>query len=453
VTTMEHVDDKYVRVTHQVVLRHTKIGDYLIGESNVLEIDDITIELLQKCNGLNTINDIAVWAAEKGGEPVEAAYDDLVGFLDKLAAEKIITYTDSPDFISPIYAYDRPLSVIWEITYACNQNCAYCIARAGSPQPDELTRKEIDAVLKELIEFKVGLINITGGEPLLKKDTVLYIAQRASENGISLELLTNAVLVTPEVAQEISEAGIEYAQVSLDCVHPEVHDEQRGVKGAWEKAVTGIANLKAVGVEVIVSATITSKNIQYIEETKKFLRKIADTIKIVPVLPMGRGEGSQYLLTPDMYFTYLKSKNTENGILTDFIFPREQCSIGTTPVITPTGDVYPCMLTKYEELKLGNVRETTLESIYENSELLHELFSWNIDDIEPCNACWNKYYCGGGCRGTAFAYHGTIYKHDVYQCAARKRFARELLKHGHPATQKALQKLIRLVEPQVKSYG
>lgn len=453
-TYMEyHTDHRYVRVTHQVVVRHTKIGDYLVGDHDVLEIDDTTIELLQKCNGLNTVRDIALWAAQKEGEPVETVYKDLVDFLDMLTTESVITYIDSPHFINPLYTYDRPLSIIWEVTYACNQNCEYCIAKAGNPQPDELSRSEIDAVLNELVELQVGLINITGGEPLLKKDTALYIARKASANGITLDLLTNAVLATREVAQEIHEAGIKYAQVSLDCVHPEIHDNQRGVKGAWERAVRGIENLKDAGVEVMVSATITSKNVCYIEETKKFLSSIADSVKVVPVLPMGRGEGNPCLLTPDMYFAYLELKNTIGDVLTDFIFPRERCSIGTTPVITPTGDVYPCMLTKYDELRLGNVKETSIKSIYENSDLLQELFSWSVDDIEPCNTCWNKYYCGGGCRGTAFAYHGTIYTNDVYQCTARKKFAKELLKRGHPATQKALQALIMLAKKEVKNHG
>jgi radical SAM protein with 4Fe4S-binding SPASM domain len=439
-------NDSYVRVTHQVVIRDTLTGKYLIGDNNIIEIDDTTVELLHMLNGTNTVKGIAQWAAEKGGEPLETAYVDVVDFLDMLAAEGIITYRDSLNYIDPLYAYDRPLSIIWEITYACNQNCSYCIAKAGNPQPDELSPAEIDTVLQELIELKVGLINITGGEPLLKKDIALHIARKASENGITLELLTNAVLVTKSVAQDISESGIKYAQVSLDCIHPDIHDTQRGVSGAWKKAVTGITNLRDAGVEVMASATITSENVQYIEETKKFLQKIADVVKVVPVLPMGKGEDNPWLLTPDMYFNYLKLKNTTEYGLTDFIFPRERCSIGTTPVITPTGDVYPCMLTKYKELKLGNVKKTSLKSIYQDSELLHELFSWGIDDIEPCSTCWNKYYCGGGCRGTAFAYHGTIYKHDVYQCAARKRFAKELLKRGHPETRKKLQELIHLAE-------
>ncbi len=200
----------------------------------------------------------------------------------------------------------------------------------------------------------------------------------------------------------------------------------------------------------MAAAVITSETLEYFEETRKFLEKIADTVKMNPVMPMGRGKISE-CLTPEMYYKLLELKNVvEGNQLTDFIFCKETCSIGTTPVIAPNGDVYPCMLTKYKELRLGNVRETSIRTIYEESDVLHELFSWNVDNIATCSTCWNRYYCGGGCRGSAFAYHGTIYDNDPYQCAARKRFARELLKRGHPVTKKALKTLISLAKRKVR---
>lgn len=435
------------RVKHQVVIRSTRLGDYLLSGDSVLGIDDSVKEVLGLCDGRHTVQEIAEWAAQEEGEPVEAVYTEIEQFLGMLSDEGVITYRDSPDPIIPIYQYDRPLSVIWEITYACNQKCEYCIAKAGKPDPHELSCEEVDAVLDELVELKVGLINITGGEPLLKKGTALHIAQRASEHGIELELLTNAMLITTEMAQEIYDAGVRCAQVSLDCVNPEVHDRQRGVTGAWKKAVEGIGHLRNVGIHVMAAAVVNSETLEYFEETRRFLREIADIVKMGSVMPMGRGENNTCLLTPDMYYRMLELKNTtEANELTDFIFCKERCSIGTTPVIAPNGDVYPCMLTKYEELKLGTVRESSLRTIYESSDLLHELFDWNVNKNETCSSCWNRYYCGGGCRGCAFAYHGTIYKNDPYQCEAHKKFARELLKRGHPATRKALKELIALTK-------
>ena len=374
----------------------------------------------------------------------EAVRRKLEQYLEPFLEEGIIEYMDCPDYIDPEYKYERPLSVAWEVTYACNQDCQYCTAKARAFDPLELTKEEIDKVIDELIELKVGLISITGGEPLLKKDTVLQIAQRTSEQGIELELLTNGMFITPEVAEEMCLAGIRDAQVSLDCQQPDVHDKQRGVEGAWKNAVEGIRNLRKAGIHVMATAVMNSETLKYFGETKRFLQAIADTVKIEAVMPTGQKVDN--MLSPDQYYRLLKLRNMREGQLSEFIFFKERCPIGTTPVITPTGDVYPCILTKYQELKLGNVRKTSLGDIYDHSDTLSELLECTVDKIESCRDCWNRYYCGGGCRGCAFAYHKTIYSPDPYQCEARKKFARELLKHGHPLTKRALRELVMLAK-------
>ena len=137
-----------------------------------------------------------------------------------------------------------------------HQKCQYCIARAGKSGPDELSDREIDRILDELIALKVQLINITGGEPLLRKETALHIAERASEHNIGLELLTNGMVITRAVARELYRAGMRNAQVSLDSARPEVHDIQRGVKGGWKKTVEGIKNLREAGIHIITSVKL-----------------------------------------------------------------------------------------------------------------------------------------------------------------------------------------------------
>ncbi|MBU7016429.1 MAG: radical SAM protein [Theionarchaea archaeon] len=374
----------------------------------------------------------------------EAVCRKLEQYLEPFLEEGIIEYMDCPDYIDPEYNYERPLSVFWEVTYACNQDCPHCTSKARTFDPRELTQEEIDEAIDQLIELEVGLISITGGEPLLKKDTVLQIAQRTSEHGIELELLTNGMFITPEAAEVIYCAGIRDAQVSLDCAQPDVHDRQRGFEGAWKETVEGIHNLRKAGIHVMASAVMNSETLEYFDETKRFLQTIADTFKIEAVKPAGQELNN--MLSPDLYYKLLELRNMREGQLSEFIFFKERCSIGTTPVITPTGDVYPCIFTKYEELRLGNVRKTSLGDIYEYSDTLSELLECTVDKIKSCRDCWNRYYCGGGCRGCAFEHYKTIYSPDPYQCEARKKFARKLLRHGHPLTKKALRELVMLAK-------
>jgi radical SAM protein with 4Fe4S-binding SPASM domain len=430
----------YTRISPGVmqVIREPCLGNYLLS-GGIHEGASLGIV----GHGCHTVQKMSQSISKKK-KSTEAVRRNLEQYLEPFLEEGIIEYTDCPDYIDPEYNYKKPLSVAWEVTYACNQDCQYCTAKARTPDPHELTQEEIDNVIDELIELNVGLISITGGEPLLKKDTVLQIAQRTSEHGIELELLTNGVFITPEVAEEMCSAGIRDAQVSLDCQHADVHDRQRGVEGAWKKAVDGISNLRKAGVHVMAAAVMNSETLEYFEETKRFLQAIADTVKIEAVMPTSQKINN--MLSSDQYYRLLKLKNTREGQLSEFIFFTERCSIGTTPVITPRGDVYPCMFTKYEQLNLGNVRKTSLGDIYDHSDTLSELLGCTVDKIESCRDCWNRYYCGGGCRGCAFAYYRTIYSHDPYQCEARKKFARELLKHGHPLTKRALRELVMLAK-------
>jgi radical SAM protein with 4Fe4S-binding SPASM domain len=133
-----------------------------------------------------------------------------------------------------------------------------------------------------------------------------------------------------------------------------------------------------------------------------------------------------------------------NGQIGLNIVCKETCSIGTSPVIGPTGEVYPCYLTRVDDLSVGNVRQQSLSEIWTSSPLLKELMNWNVDQIDECRGCWNKLYCGGGCRGHAYFHHGTVNAKDNYVCAANQAMAHEIFRHGNPATRAALEELITL---------
>ena len=63
-----------------------------------------------------------------------------------------------------------PLSVAWELTLACNMNCMHCGSSAGQTRPNELTTKEALDLCDQLNELNAKFINLTGGEPILRKD-------------------------------------------------------------------------------------------------------------------------------------------------------------------------------------------------------------------------------------------------------------------------------------------
>jgi radical SAM protein with 4Fe4S-binding SPASM domain len=435
---------KYIRVKEQVFIRNTAKGDYLLLGSTIFKVDETAQAVLKLCDGTHTYEDIIWILSEQCGEPPGDVEKTVATFVEYLKNEGILTVCKNPSFIKPIYDYSRPSSVNIEITYQCNEFCKFCASNAGVPMHNELDRKEIDALLDEIISSRITPVTITGGEPLLRKDLVLHMAKRVNTAGLKPNLLTNGTLIDLEVAHQLKEAGIRFVQVSLDGANPDTHDAIRRRKGGFNQALRGIKALRDTGIEVSIGSVLTRENFDEMNALYNLGRELGVPVTSANVSPTGRGFDSALLLTPQQlceHFCY--THETDNGEVSMLVVPRERCSIGTSPVITPAGDVYPCMLTKYEPLKLGNIRESTLQEIWKNSELLQELYSLNVHEVEPCRTCKNRLFCGGGCRGHAFAYHRTIYANDPYRCPATTLIIKEILKRGDEETRREVLELIQ----------
>ncbi len=433
----------YIRVKDQVFIRNTSRGDFLLRGSTVFSIDGTAQAVLELCDGTHTCEDIVQILADRFGESAEEVEKVVSTFMETLKEEDILITTETPSFITPVYDYTCPSSINIEITYRCNEFCIFCASNAGVPEENELTEAEIDTLLDEVISLRVQPVTITGGEPLLRKDLVLHMVQRVSQAGLKPNLLTNGTLLDASTARQLKDSGINFVQVSLDGACPETNDTLRRRKGGFMEAVRGIRALKEAGIDFSISTVLTKDNFSEMDAINQLGKELGALVSLAPVSPAGRGFNRELLLTPrQICESFCYTHETEDNEISMLAIPRERCSIGTSPVVTPTGEVYPCMLVKYEPLKLGNIRVSTLTEIWQNSPVLKELYQLTVHKLEPCKTCENKLFCGGGCRGHAFAYHGTVYKNDPYRCEATKLILKEILKRGDEKTRKEVMKLI-----------
>ncbi len=82
----------------------------------------------------------------------------------------------------------RPFSVFWKMTRACALACSHCRAEAQFRRdPNELSRREAEQVVDQLVELKPPMLVLTGGDPMERTD-VLDIASRASAAGLRVPL-------------------------------------------------------------------------------------------------------------------------------------------------------------------------------------------------------------------------------------------------------------------------
>ena len=87
-----------------------------------------------------------------------------------------------------------PISVAWEITLACNMNCMHCGQSAGESRSNELTTKEALDLCDQLNKLNAKVINLTGGEPILRKDWS-DIGKKIRDLGMDLSLLSNGLAI------------------------------------------------------------------------------------------------------------------------------------------------------------------------------------------------------------------------------------------------------------------
>jgi cyclic pyranopterin phosphate synthase len=106
------------------------------------------------------------------------------------------------------------------LTDKCNLRCMYCNPIdlpkgyfAGAPR---MTAKEIDEIASVFVKEGVKKIRLTGGEPLVRKDT-REIIERLSEYPVELAISTNGVLVNHYI-DVFKNAGIKSVNVSLDSL-------------------------------------------------------------------------------------------------------------------------------------------------------------------------------------------------------------------------------------------
>jgi pseudo-rSAM protein/SPASM domain protein len=153
----------------------------------------------------------------------------------------------------------RPV-VVWNVTKACNLACQHCYAAAETDGADgELTTAEGRQFLAELADYGAPVVLFSGGEPLVRDDLVELVAS-AADQGLRPVLSTNGTLLTEARARELKRAGLAYAGVSVDGL-PERNDRFRGQAGAFDAAVRGIRNCKAVGLKTGLRYTVTDANV------------------------------------------------------------------------------------------------------------------------------------------------------------------------------------------------
>ncbi len=161
----------------------------------------------------------------------------------------------------PLGAHRSPPGpvVIWNLIRRCNLMCKHCYSISGDVDfPGELSTEQVFSVMDDLKGFKVPVLILSGGEPLMRRD-IFAISRRAKQMGFYVGLSTNGTLISVHNIEEIAAIGYDYVGISLDGLK-ETHDRFRRRDGGFDEALAGLRLCRDHGIKVGMRFTATMDN-------------------------------------------------------------------------------------------------------------------------------------------------------------------------------------------------
>lgn len=270
------------------------------------------------------------------------------------------------------------------LTYRCDSRCSMCYIWKNPTHPDY----EIDLKTLEKLPDTFDYLNITGGEPTLRKDLfeicdLLYPKTKKLEistNGLHVDKLLPIVKKYPDIKIRISIEGI-----------GATNDVIRGEKGGYQKKTIGMDKLlEAGGCDLGFATTFQDENIDHILEIYKYTKNLnieLATSALHNAFQFHKNDNVIYQRkalakrVEDLITEMLKSKKIKSwfraylnlGLIHKILgHPRmHPCTQGTDNIfVDPWGDVYACNVRN--DLLMGNIKERSWQEIY-NGSLAHEI--------------------------------------------------------------------------------
>ena len=301
----------------------------------------------------------------------------------------------------------------WSFTNTCNLRCKHCYNASGKRKNNELTLEESTRIADKLKEAGVVAVNFGGGECALRTDFIelckylnkLEIKISYTTNGTTYNLIKNYLHLFHDIG------------VSIDFADKKRHDEFRGIKGTFGKAVLTIRDLVRNGVNTEIVTCITKMNC-----SEEELRKIYDLAKSLNVnywrLNRFRSNGRGIANKEDLALSQEELRNAYKFLskyVSDGVSVPEPIfraafggaySIEGDPSgftafrIQPNGEVSPSVFLSESG---GNIKEKSVEEIL-NSEIFKRIR--NRKPQGKCKNCEAYYHCKGGDAGASYLEYG-----------------------------------------------
>jgi pyrroloquinoline quinone biosynthesis protein E len=317
---------------------------------------------------------------------------------------------------------NNPLWLLAEVTYKCPLHCVFCYNPVDYTQyGPELSTEEWLRVLREGREIGCTQLGFSGGEPLMRDDLEIMVAE-ARKLGYYSNLITSGVGLTEKRIAAFKQGGLDHIQLSFQDSTREINDFISSTK-TFELKSKVAKLIKQHDYPMVLNVVLHRMNIDHIQQilemaeamgaeylelantqyyawalvnrdqllpsreqleraeriTNEFRARIGDRMKI-------------YFVVPDYYAT--RPKACMNGWGSVFV------------TIQSDGTVLPCHEARMlPGMTFPSVREHDLRWIWYDSPGFNH-FRGDEWMKEPCRTCPEKSKDFGGCRCQAYMLTG-----------------------------------------------
>ncbi len=447
-----------------------------LSAAKITFLEKKEFQVLLLCDGETSIEDL----------DLPSSYFDILSTYEE---KHIIVKTEectpiSEEQIYYLYQNRYVNSVVWSVTGRCNYRCRHCYMDAPDGKYGELTTEEAFHMIDQMAECGIFKIDITGGEPFVRKD-IWQLIDRLNSYHIKIRTIyTNGWLLTDHVLDEFEKRGI-YPHFSISYDGMGWHDWMRGVQGAEKAALNALKRCQDRGFITDIEMCVHRGNIDTIMDTVEKVSSLGcKDIKVVNVSNterwIGNAEGNQidieevlnkYMEIIPEYFKdhrteylalapaiILKPYFKEDRVYIKYGLYAEKCD-GTEDAcncllcddarfdcyISPNGTMLPCMpMTASANLQsFPKITEVGLQKCLSDSYFMTFVTSKVKDLFErnkECAACSYRLQCGGGCRAEALLEdENNLWGADREQCL--------LFKKGY------VKRIRETVEQSIRKYG
>jgi MoaA/NifB/PqqE/SkfB family radical SAM enzyme len=192
------------------------------------------------------------------------------------------------------FCTDRPLVVSFELTHSCTADCQHCDKGGIKPEPAGLLRASDYRRLR--MELKPMVVQLSGGEPLLRKDLEAIVRAMKEPSGLPYTILvTNGRLFTEEKYLALRKLGVNQFSISLDFPD-ERHDAFRRSPGLYAHLAELVPTLARHGYDdVALNTAVTRENLPALLEIYKRSSEWGVNISYSAYTPLRTGSMDHYI--------------------------------------------------------------------------------------------------------------------------------------------------------------